>query len=168
MGTIRTAGMSLEKNTKLAVEHTDRNGTVHRFKIWRMADGKWCNDEGYKKGYIDLYEFDKEGKKPNFKLRFKEAGSELAAWVAAAWADEAPLNIEQASKFIAAVIAGGRWASPGQRDEVVELFMRHPDIDGLPDGGAAEFKRLCYSEAQSPPPQEEREDPQDSFGFGGY
>jgi hypothetical protein len=85
MGTIQTINMSLEKNTKLQVEHTDRNGVVHRFKVWRIADGKWCKDEGWDHAFMDLYQFEPEGNKPTFKLRLKLANEEKSAWFSAGW-----------------------------------------------------------------------------------
>ena len=65
----------------LMLEHTDRDGTVHNFKVGRKSDGEWVGD----KAFIDLYEFEQEGNKPTFKLRLKRQGEEKGAWWAAGW-----------------------------------------------------------------------------------
>lgn len=81
MATIQTVNMALERNTQIMVKHTDNKGVVHTFKVRRTGDGEYEGD----KAFMDLYEFDREGKKPNFKIRFKKSGEEKGAWIAAGW-----------------------------------------------------------------------------------
>lgn len=77
----RTINISLEKGTRLMLEHTDRDGTVYSFKVGRKPDGEWVGD----KAFIDLYEFEQEGNKPTFKLRLKKQGEDKGAWWGAGW-----------------------------------------------------------------------------------
>ncbi len=82
----RTINISLEKNTRLTLEHKDRDGTVHTFKVGRLPDGRWAEGGDWDRAFLDLYEFEQEpGNKPTFKLRLKKQGEDKGCWFAAGW-----------------------------------------------------------------------------------
>lgn len=81
MAAIRTIPITIEKNTKVLIEHTDHNGRTHTIRFGRKPDGEFIGD----KAFMDFYEFAPEGNKPIAKLRLKVAGEEDAAWFAAGW-----------------------------------------------------------------------------------
>lgn len=80
MAAIRTIPITIEKNTKVFIEHTDHNGQTHTFKFERTADGQFSE-----KIFIDSYDFPPDGNKPVRKLRIKRAGDSTAAWFAVGW-----------------------------------------------------------------------------------
>ncbi len=95
MSAKRTINVSLEKGTKMMVEHVDRDGTRHTFKFGRKPDGSYVGDNCF----LDMYEFEEDGNKPIIKLRLKNKNEKNGAWFAAGWPPKEKSAVYRSEEF---------------------------------------------------------------------
>ena len=95
MSAKRTINVSLEKGTKMMVEHVDRDGTRHTFKFGRKPDGSYVGDNCF----LDMYEFEEDGNKPIIKLRLKNKNEKNGAWFAAGWPPKEKNAVYRSEEF---------------------------------------------------------------------